>query len=91
VTAQIYQSEADTSSPPNNVFTPLGPAVPLLPPLLTDDGYGTVAHAVLNGLSITVNAETRLILVFSAITTDGMNEAVIGYAGGGVSILIPPP
>lgn len=83
VTAQLYQSAA-----PDNTFTAIPGATVTLSPALTGIvTSGFVSHGVITGLTIPVQAETRLLLVFSA-TAAGLSliQTIQGYASGGVNI-----
>ena len=85
VTAQLYASTA-----PNNVFTPIPGATVTLSPTLTGlVGIGTISSGLTTGLSIPVAAGTRLLLVFAADVTAGIDLAttVTGFASAGVSIV----
>lgn len=82
ITAQLYQSIA-----PSNVYTPVGPAVPLTPPLTGALATGFVSTGIATGLAIPVAAQTQLLMVFS-ITAAGevLIQTVVGYASAGISI-----
>lgn len=85
ITAQLFQSTA-----PNNTFTAVpGALVTLAPPLTGVIALGTISSGLTSGLSIPVTAGTRLLLVFSAAVTAGLDVAttVAGYASGGVTIV----
>ena len=85
VTAQLYQSTT-----PDNTFTPVaGALVTLAPPYTGILAIGTVSSGLTTGLNIPVTAGTRLLLVFSASVTAGIDLATVvtGFASGGVSIL----
>jgi BclB C-terminal domain-containing protein len=84
ITAQLY-----SSTTPNNIFTPIpGAVVNLAPPLSGLVSIGTISNGVTTGLAIPVTPETRLLLVFSADVTGGIDIAttVVGYASAGVAI-----
>ena len=84
ITAQLYQSTT-----PNNVFTPVaGASVTLAPPLSGVVAIGATSSGITTGLNIPVAAGTRLLLVFSAAVTAGLDiaTAVIGYASAGLAI-----
>lgn len=84
ITAQLYQSTA-----PNNVFTPVpGASVTLAPPLSGIVAIGATSSGITSGLNIPVSAGTRLLLVFSAAVTAGLDIAttVIGVASAGLAI-----
>jgi len=84
ITAQLWSSTA-----PNDVFSPIpGTLVTLSPPLTGIVTVGTLSFGSLTGLSIPVTQDTRIMMVFSARVTDGIDIATIitGFASGGVSI-----
>lgn len=84
ISAQLYQSTT-----PNNTFTAVpGATVTFAPPLTGIISLGTITHGITTGLSIPVTAGTRLLLVYSANVTAGIDLATVisGYASGGVSI-----
>ena len=65
-----------------------GAAVALAPPLTGVVAVGTIASGVTTGLSIPVTAGTRLLLVFTATVTGGIDVATVltGFASGGLNI-----
>jgi BclB C-terminal domain-containing protein len=84
ITAQLYASTA-----PDNTFAPIpGAAVTLTPALSGVVAIGTVSSGTITGLSVPVTAGTRLLMVFSAAVTAGLDiaTAVLGYASAGVGI-----
>lgn len=83
VTAQVYKS-----STPNNIFSPVpGALVTLGPPLTGLVSIGTIANGVTSGLNIPVNAQDRLLLVFSSsVSGIPIASTVAGYASAGLSI-----
>lgn len=84
ITAQLYQSTA-----PDNTFTPIpGASVTLSPALTNIISIGSISSGSISGLSIPVNIGTRLLMVFSADVTSGVDVAAIiaGYASAGVDI-----
>lgn len=84
ITAQLYGSAT-----PNNIFSPIpGTQVTLSPTLTGLVDVGTITSGIVTGLSISVPAETRLMMVFSAAVTGGVDIATIitGVASAGVSI-----
>lgn len=84
ITAQLFESTT-----PDNTFTAVPGAVVTLAPALTGIvAIGTVSNGITTGLNIPVTAQTRLLLVFSASVTAGIDIAttVIGYASAGLSI-----
>lgn len=84
VTAQLFQSTT-----PNNTFVAVPGAVVTLAPSLTGlISIGDVSSGVNTGLSIPVTAGTRLLLVFSAEVTGGLDlgAAIAGYASAGLGI-----
>ena len=85
ISAQLYQSTT-----PDNTFAPIPGAVVTLAPGLTGlVSIGTVASGETNGLNIPVTAGTRLLMVFSAAVTAGLDIATIisGFASAGVNII----
>ncbi|KHL95965.1 hypothetical protein QW71_09315, partial [Paenibacillus sp. IHB B 3415] len=85
ITAQLFQSTT-----PNNTFTAVPGALVTLAPTLTGVlALGTISSGLTTGLSIPVTAGTRLLMVFSATVTAGIDVAttVAGYASGGVTIV----
>ena len=84
VTAQLYQSTT-----PDNTFTAIpGALVNLAPPYTGVVAIGQISSGTTTGLNIPVTAGTRLLLVFSAAVTAGLDIAttLTGNASGGVSI-----
>nr|WP_307543028.1 exosporium glycoprotein BclB-related protein [Paenibacillus sp. W4I10] len=84
LTAQLFRSTT-----PNNSFTAVpGALVTLAPPLTGVLALGTISSGVTTGLSIPVSAGDRLLMVFSASVTAGIDVAttVGGYASGGLTI-----
>nr|WP_307495384.1 exosporium glycoprotein BclB-related protein [Clostridium sardiniense] len=84
ITAQLYQSTT-----PNNSFTAVpGASVTLAPALTGAISIGAISNGITTGLSITVNPQTRLLLVFSA-TASGLSlvNTIAGYASGGLTII----
>ncbi|GAB1157588.1 hypothetical protein YWY31_36130 [Paenibacillus illinoisensis] len=84
ITAQLFRS-----STPNNSFTAVPGAVVTLTPSLTGVlALGTISSGLTTGLSIPVAASDRLLMVFSASVTAGIDVAttLAGYASGGLSI-----
>lgn len=85
ITAQLFRSTT-----PNNTFTAVpGALVTLAPPLTGVVALGTISSGLTSGLSIPVTAGERLLLVFSASVTAGLDVAttVAGYASGGLTIV----
>jgi BclB C-terminal domain-containing protein len=85
ITAQLFQSTA-----PNNTFTAVpGALVTLAPPLTGLISLGAISSGLTTGLSIPVTAGTRLLMVFSASVTAGIDVAttVAGYASAGLTIV----
>ncbi|MCC0684793.1 exosporium glycoprotein BclB-related protein, partial [Clostridioides sp. ZZV14-6345] len=83
ITATLYESTA-----PDNTFTAVpGATVTLTPPLTGILSVGSISSGVLTGLNISVAAQTRLLLVFTA-TASGLSlvNTVAGYASAGISI-----
>ncbi|WP_339297590.1 exosporium glycoprotein BclB-related protein [Paenibacillus sp. FSL R5-0623] len=84
ITAQLFRSTT-----PNNSFTAVpGALVTLAPPLTGVLALGTISSGVTIGLSIPVSAGDRLLMVFSASVTAGIDVAtsIAGYASGGLTI-----
>ncbi len=84
ITAQLY-----SSSTPDNTFTAVpGASVTLSPTLTGILTLGTTASGTTSGLSIPVTAGTRLLLVFSAQVTAGIDVSttIFGYGSAGVKI-----
>jgi len=83
VTARLFQSTA-----PDDAFVPVPGAVVTLAPAITGIiNIGDVSSG-LTGLNIPVTAGTRLLLIFSAEVTSGLDLATIitGYASAGLGI-----
>ncbi|MDR9747333.1 exosporium glycoprotein BclB-related protein [Paenibacillus taichungensis] len=84
ITAQLYHSTT-----PNNSFTAVpGAVVTLAPPLTGILSLGTISSGLTTGLSIPVAAGDRLLMVFSASVTAGIDVAstIAGYASGSLTI-----
>lgn len=84
LTAQLYQSTT-----PDNTFSPIpGATVTLAPSLTGIVPIGTPSNGITSDLSIPVTAETRLMIVFSAEVTAGLDIATVitGYASAGLAI-----
>ncbi len=84
ITAQLYQSTT-----PNDSFSPVsGSLVNLTPSFSNTITIGENASGTITGLSVSVDAGTRLMLVLSADITDGIDVATIlsGYVSGGLGI-----
>nr|WP_236354971.1 exosporium glycoprotein BclB-related protein [Konateibacter massiliensis] len=78
-----------SSTTPDNVFAPIALATVTLAPAFNGlIAIGDIADGITTGLSIPVTAGTRLLLVFSASVTDGIDIAatLTGYASAGVAI-----
>jgi BclB C-terminal domain-containing protein len=85
ITAQLYSSPT-----PDDDFTPVvGATVALAPPLTGLVAIGDTSNGIVTGLAIPVTAQTRLLMVFSAAVTAGIDIATIitGYSSAGVTIL----
>ncbi len=85
LTAQLY-----ASTTPNNVFFPIPGAVVVLSPTLTGNiGIGAISSGITSGLNIPIAAGTRLLMVFAADVTAGIDIAttVTGFASAGASII----
>jgi hypothetical protein len=61
----------------------------LAPPLTGVVGIGATSNGLTTGLSIPVTAETRLLMVFTATVTAGIDVAALitGFASAGVNIV----
>lgn len=84
ITAQLFQSAT-----PNDAFLAVpGAVVTLAPPLTGLISIGDISSGITTGLNIPVTAGTRLLLVFSADVTAGLDLAatVAGYASAGLGI-----
>lgn len=83
VTAQLYRS-----SGPDNLFTALpGAMVTLAPALGGVVTSGAVSNGISTGLNMPVNAQDRLLLVFSSNASGSpIVTTVVGYASAGLSI-----
>jgi len=84
VTAQLFQSTT-----PDDTFVAVpGALVTLAPPLTGLISIGDISSGITTGLNIPVTAGTRLLLVFSAEVTDGLDvaAAIAGYASAGLGI-----
>jgi BclB C-terminal domain-containing protein len=83
LSAQLYRAAT-----PNNIFTPVaGTLVTFSPPLTGILAVGTISNGLLTGLSIPVTAQTRLLMVYTASAAGlSLNNTVVGYASGGVTI-----
>ncbi|MEA5017063.1 MAG: exosporium glycoprotein BclB-related protein [Candidatus Limiplasma sp.] len=84
VTAQLFQSTT-----PNDTFVAVpGAVVTLAPPLTGLISIGDVSSGITTGLNIPVTAGTRLLLIFSAEVTAGLDlaAAIAGYASAGLGI-----
>jgi BclB C-terminal domain-containing protein len=85
ITAQLY-----SSATPDDVFSPVaGATVTLAPPLTGAVAIGDTSNGIVTGLSIPVTAQTRLLMVFSAAVTAGIDIATIisGFASAGLNIV----
>jgi BclB C-terminal domain-containing protein len=85
ITAQLFSSPT-----PDNTFTAVpGALVTLAPPLTGIVALGTISNGITTGLAIPVTAQTRLLLVFSATVTAGLDVATVisGYASAGLGIV----
>lgn len=85
IIAQLFSSPT-----PDNSFTAIpGALVTLAPPFTGILALGTISSGITTGLSIPVTAETRLLLVFSATVTAGIDVAttIAGYASAGLNIV----
>lgn len=83
ITARLYGSAA-----PNNILSPIsGAAVTLAPPLTGTINIGHISFGSIDGLSIPVTTNDRLMMVFS-ITASGLSltNTVAGYASAGIAI-----
>jgi len=84
ITAQLWESTT-----PNDIFTPVaGTSTTLAPALTGASAQGAVSNGITTGLNIPVTPQTRLLLVFSAITTTGSSTDILGYGSAGVKVNI---
>jgi BclB C-terminal domain-containing protein len=84
ITAQLYSSPT-----PDDSFAPVaGALATLAPPLTGLVAIGTTSDGLTTGLSIPVTSGTRLLMVFSAAVTAGIDIAttITGFASAGVAI-----
>ncbi|WP_145046645.1 exosporium glycoprotein BclB-related protein [Paenibacillus xylanexedens] len=84
ITAQLFRSTT-----PNNTFTAVpGALVTLAPPLTGVLALGTISSGLTTGLSVPVAAGDRLLMVFSASVTAGIDVAttLAGYVSGSLNI-----
>lgn len=84
ITAQLYSSNT-----PDNTFSIIpGAVVTLAPPFTGVLATGSISNGITTGLSIPVSAQTRLLLVYTATVTSGIDisTSINGYASAGVSI-----
>jgi BclB C-terminal domain-containing protein len=84
VRATLYSSAA-----PNNQFTPVpGAVVDLSPSLSGLINIGTILFGSVTNLNIPVTLNTRLLMVFSAYVSGGIDIAAIvtGFASAGLGI-----
>lgn len=84
ITAQLYESAT-----PDNSFVAVPGAVVTLAPALTGIlAIGRISSGTTTGLSIPVTAGTRLLMVFSANVSAGLDidATIAGYASAGLSI-----
>ncbi|WP_311768588.1 exosporium glycoprotein BclB-related protein, partial [Paenibacillus sp. JGP012] len=84
ITGQLFRSTT-----PDNTFTAVPGAVVTLTPALTGVvSLGTISSGLTTGLSISVAAGDRLLMVFSASVTAGIDvtSTIAGYASGGLTI-----
>jgi BclB C-terminal domain-containing protein len=85
ITAQLYQSTT-----PDDIFSPIaGATVTLAPSYAGLITAGDSASGITTGLNIPVTAGTRLLMVFSASVTEGVDIATIitGFASAGLNII----
>ncbi|PSL24578.1 exosporium glycoprotein BclB-related protein [Dyadobacter jiangsuensis] len=84
IRAQLYSAPAGS----NNFTLVPGASVNLAPPMTGILAIGTTSSGTTTGLSIPVTAGTRLLLVFGADVTAGLDIAatIAGYASAGVGI-----
>lgn len=84
VFAQLYQTTV-----PDNLFTPIAAVKVTLAPTLTGTvPRGTVLKGTVSGLSVPVDPETRLLLVFymTSAGTPPSPQNLEGYASAGLAI-----
>jgi BclB C-terminal domain-containing protein len=84
ITAQIFRSKSS-----DNIFSPISEAIVILAPALTGIvALGTVSKGITSNLSIDVNTEDRLLLVFFATASGvSLNNTITGYASAGLTIV----
>ena len=85
ISAQLY-----SSATPDDTFAPVpGAIVALAPPLTGVVAIGTTSNGIVTGLAIPVTAQTRLLMVYSAAVTAGIDIATVitGYCSAGVTIV----
>lgn len=82
INAQLYSNDGTS-----NLFVPVPGGSVSLPAISGTIAIGTTRNAIVNGLSIPVNAQSRYILFFSC-TASGLSliNTIAGYASAGVSI-----
>lgn len=81
------QASVYTSTTPDNTFIIVpGTTVDLTPTLSGVVSLGTVLSGGLSGLSIPLTAGTRVLVVFSITSSDGLVTTVTGYASAGLAI-----
>ncbi|KRE75129.1 BclB domain-containing protein [Paenibacillus sp. Soil750] len=83
VTARLFSATATSNS-----FTPVpGAVVTLSPGLPTPISLGDITSGITTGLSISVPAQTRLLMVFSATAAGAsLLNTVVGYASAGITL-----
>jgi len=85
ITAQLY-----SALPDSNIFSPIpGASVDLAPSFVGGVGIGETSSGLADNLGIAVTAGTRLIMVFRATVTAGLDVVAVltGYGSAGVTIL----
>lgn len=85
VTNLTIQAQVYTSATPNDVFTPVGSPVTLVPSIPGIVALGVVCHGVLP-LNIAVTTETRVAVIFSVTSSAALVADALGYASAGLSI-----
>jgi BclB C-terminal domain-containing protein len=86
-TIVTVQARLYASTPPTNVYTPIGPTVVLTPPLTGPLAAGVVSTGIATGLAIPVAPQTQLMMVFFIQTTgEVLIQTVVGFASAGLVI-----
>jgi len=81
ITAQLYYSPTL-----NNTFTPVPGATVALGTVLRTDPLGKVLNGIVTGLSVSISAQTSLLLIFYNTTASSVIAEVRGVMQGGLYI-----